>query len=130
MSPELKYLALTALLTASLWIPYVVAQVVTNGPLKPANSCRSDAAPAAALGSAREPPLHQCSETFAPFAAIVILVQLAGKNDSMTAFWTMSYFWLRLAHAIVFLVAIPYIRTIIFVLGYVCIIGLFVELMK
>ena len=31
MSPELKYLALTALLTASLWIPYIVAQVMTNG---------------------------------------------------------------------------------------------------
>ena len=26
--------------------------------------------------------------------------------------------------------AIPYIRTILFVLGYVCVIGLFVELMK
>ena len=69
-------------------------------------------------------------ETFAPFAALVIMVQMAGKNDSMTAFWTMSYFWLRVAHAVVYLVAIPYIRTIIFVLGYVCVIGLFVELMK
>jgi hypothetical protein len=30
MSTDLKYLALTAMLTASLWIPYVVSQVVTN----------------------------------------------------------------------------------------------------
>ena len=37
MSIELKYLAYTALLTASLWIPYVVAQVRTNGPLIPEN---------------------------------------------------------------------------------------------
>ena len=35
MSTDLKYLALTAILTASLWIPYVVAQVKTNGPLQP-----------------------------------------------------------------------------------------------
>ena len=69
-------------------------------------------------------------ETFAPFAALVVLIQLAGKNDSMTAFWTMSYFWLRVAHAVVYLAAIPFIRTIVFVLGYVCVIGLFVELMK
>ena len=34
MSTDLKYLALTALLTAVLWIPYVVAQVMTNGFLK------------------------------------------------------------------------------------------------
>jgi uncharacterized MAPEG superfamily protein len=33
-------------------------------------------------------------------------------------------------HAVVFLAAIPFIRTIVFVLAYVCIIGLFVELMK
>ncbi len=130
MSPELKYLALTALLTASLWIPYVVAQVVTNGPLKPANYVDPTPRPLPLWGQRANRLYINAVETFAPFAAIVILVQLAGKNDSMTAFWTMSYFWLRLAHAIVFLVAIPYIRTIIFVLGYVCIIGLFVELMK
>jgi uncharacterized MAPEG superfamily protein len=69
-------------------------------------------------------------ETFAPFAALVIAVQLAGKNDGMTAFWTMSFFWIRVAHAIVFLAAIPFIRTILFVLGWICVIGLFVDLMK
>jgi uncharacterized MAPEG superfamily protein len=130
MSPELKYLALTALLTASLWIPYVVSQVVTNGPLKPANYVDPTPRPLPLWGQRANRLYVNAVETFAPFAAIVILVQLAGKNDSMTAFWTTSYFWLRAAHAVVYLVAIPYIRTIIFVLGYVCIIGLFVELMK
>jgi uncharacterized MAPEG superfamily protein len=48
----------------------------------------------------------------------------------MTAFWAAAFFWLRVAHAIVYLAAIPYIRTIVFVLGYVSVIGLFVELMK
>ena len=37
MSADLKYLAFTAILTASLWIPYVISQVKTNGPLKPQN---------------------------------------------------------------------------------------------
>ena len=69
-------------------------------------------------------------ETFAPFAALVIAVQLAGKNDAMTAFWTMSFFWIRVAHAVVFLAAIPFIRTILFVLGWICVIGLFVELIE
>jgi uncharacterized MAPEG superfamily protein len=130
MSPELKYLALTALLTASLWIPYVVAQVVTNGPLKPPNYVDPTPRPLPLWGQRANRLYVNAVETFAPFAAIVILVQLAGKNDSMTAFWTTSYFWLRVAHPIVYLIAIPYVRTIIFVLGYVCVIGLFVELMK
>ena len=37
MSTDLKYLAFTAILTATLWLPYVVAQVTTNGTLTPAN---------------------------------------------------------------------------------------------
>jgi len=41
----------------------------------------------------------------------------------------MSFFWLRVAHAVVYLAALPFIRTIIFVLGWVCVIGLFVALM-
>jgi uncharacterized MAPEG superfamily protein len=130
MSPELKYLALTAMLTASLWIPYIVAQVVTNGFLSPQNYIDPTPRPVPLWGKRAERAYMNAVETFAPFAALVVLIQLTGKADSMTAFWAMGYFWLRVAHAIVFWAAIPYIRTIAFVLAYVCIIGLFVELMK
>ena len=130
MSPELKYLALTALLTASLWIPYIVAQVVTNGPLQPANYADPKQRPVPLWGQRANRAHINAVETFAPFAALVVLIQLAGKNDSMTVFWATSYFWIRLAHAAVFIAAIPYIRTILFALGYVCVVGLFVELVK
>jgi len=130
MSPELKYLAFTALLTASLWIPYIVAQVVSNGLLQPMNYVDPTPRPVPLWGQRANRAHMNAVETFAPFAALVILVQLTGKNNPTTAFWAMSYFWLRLAHAFVFLAAIPYVRTLIFVLGYVCVIRLFVELMK
>ena len=39
-----------------------------------------------------------------------------------TAFWAMTFFWLRLAHAVVYLLGIPYLRTLIFTLGYVAVI--------
>jgi uncharacterized MAPEG superfamily protein len=130
MSPELKYLALTAMLTASLWIPYVVAQVMTNGPLSPQNYVDPTPRPLPPWGKRADRTYMNAVETFAPFAAMVILVQLTGKANSMTAFWATSFFWIRVGHAVVYLVAIPYIRTVFFVLGYVCVIGLFVELMK
>jgi uncharacterized MAPEG superfamily protein len=130
MSTELKYLALTSLLTASLWIPYVVAQVITNGPLSGQNYVDPTPRPVPLWGQRAHRAYLNAVETFAPFAALVIAVQLAGKNDGMTAFWTMSFFWIRVAHAIVFLAAIPFIRTILFVLGWICVIGLFVDLMK
>jgi uncharacterized MAPEG superfamily protein len=130
MSTELKYLAFTALLTASLWIPYVVAQVMTNGPLAPENYVDPAMRPMPNWGKRADRTYINAVETFAPFAAMVLLVHVTGKADSMTAFWATSYFWLRLAHAVIFLVGIPYLRTLIFVLGYVCVVGLFVELVR
>ncbi len=130
MSPELKYLALTAMLTASLWIPYIVAQVVANGFLSPQNYVDPTPRPVPLWGKRAERAYMNAVETFAPFAALVVLIQLTGKADSMTAFWAMSYFWLRVIHAVVFWAAIPYIRTIAFVLAYACIVGLFYELRK
>ena len=129
MPTELKYLAFTAILTASLWIPYVVAQVMTNGPLQPANYVDPTQRPMPNWGKRCDRAYLNAIETFAPFAALVILIQLAGKANGTTAFLTMSFFWLRVAHAIIYWAAIPYVRTIIFTLGYVAVAGLFIELM-
>lgn len=128
MSPDVKYLAFTALLTASLWLPHIVAQVVANGPLRPMNYVDPTPRPVPLWGQRANRAHLNAVETFAPFAALVILIQIAGKANATTAWLTMSYFWLRLAHAVVFLAAIAYIRTILFLLGYVAVVGLFVEL--
>lgn len=130
MSTELKYLAFTALLTASLWIPYVIAQVRTNGPLQPENYIDPTSRPLPAWGKRADRAYLNAVETFAPFAAMVLAVQVAGKTDAMTAFWAIAYFWLRVAHAIVYLAGWPFIRTLIFVLGWICVVGLFVELVR
>ena len=128
MSTELKYLALTALLTASLWIPYVVAQVKTNGTLRPENYVDPTQRPLPPWGRRADRAYLNAVETFGPFAALVLLIHVAGKENATTALLAASYFWLRLAHAIVFWAAIPYIRTIVFTLGYIVVVALFVEL--
>ena len=129
MSPDLKYLAFTALLTASLWIPYVVAQVRTNGPLQPANYVDPTQRPMPPWGKRADRAYLNAIETFAPFAALVILIHIAAKANATTAILAASFFWLRVAHAVVFWAATPYVRTLVFTLGYVVILGLFYELM-
>ena len=79
MSTELKYLAFTALLTASLWIPYVVAQVRTNGFLIPENYIDPKQRPLPFWGQRADRAYLNAVETFAPFAARVLLVQVTGK---------------------------------------------------
>jgi len=97
MSTDLKYLAFTAILTASLWIPYIVAQVMTNGSLKPQNYVDPTQRPLPLWGKRADRTYINAVETFAPFAALVIAAHLAGKANAMTAFWAMAFFWLRLA---------------------------------
>ena len=130
MSADLKYLAFTAILTASLWIPYIVCQVMTNGNLTPQNYLDPTPRPVPLWGKRADRVYINAVESFAPFAALVIVAHLAGKANSMTAFWAMSFFWLRLAHAVVYLLGLPYLRTLIFTLGYVAVIGIFWELIK
>ena len=130
MSTDLKYLAFTAILTASLWIPYVVSQVTTNGGLKPANYIDPTPRPLPPWGKRADRAYINAVENFAPFAALVIAIHLAGKANAMTAFWAGCYFWLRLAHAAVYLLGVPLVRTIIFTLGYIAMVGIFWEVIK
>jgi uncharacterized MAPEG superfamily protein len=130
MTPDLKYLAYTALLTATLWIPHIVAQVKTNGPLTPGNYKDPTPRPLPLWGRRADRAYLNAVEAFAPFAALVVVVQLTGKANATTAFLATSFFWLRLIHAIVYLFAIPYIRTLVFTLGWVAVVGLFWQVVK
>src|SRR5882672_6522460 len=130
MTTDLRYLACTAILTAALWIPYIIAQVVTNGFLEPPNYVDPTPRPVPPWGKRADRAYLNAVECFAPFAVLVIIAHVTGKANAMTAFWAISFFWLRLAHAVVYLLAIPYVRTLVFTLGFVAVVGLFWELIK
>jgi uncharacterized MAPEG superfamily protein len=130
VTTDLRYLAYTAILTASLWIPYIVCQVATNGFLTPPNYVDPASRPVPLWGVRAHRAYLNSVEVFAPFAALVLIANISGKADAMTAFWAMSFFWLRLAHAVVYLLAVPYVRTLVFVLGFVSIVGIFWEVIK
>ena len=130
MSTDLYYLAYTALLTAALWIPYIVCQSQTNGFLTPQNYVDPTPRPVPNWGKRAHRAHLNAIEAFGPFAALVLIAHAAGKADGMTIFWAASFFWLRVVHAVVFLLAIPYIRTLVFLLGFIAICGLFWGVVK
>ncbi|HEY5207341.1 MAG TPA: MAPEG family protein [Roseiarcus sp.] len=130
ITTDLWCLACTAMLTAALWIPYIACQVMTNGPLSGENYVDPAPRPVPLWGQRAHRAYLNAVECFAPFAALVIVAQVAGKANGMTEFWAMSFFWLRLAHAIVYWAAIPYLRTVLFTLGFVCVAGIFWQVIK
>jgi uncharacterized MAPEG superfamily protein len=130
MTTDLDYLAYTAMLTGALWIPYVIAQVVTNGFPTPANYVDPTPRALPLWGKRADRALMNAVEVFAPFAALVLLAHVAGKANETTAFWSKVFFWTRLSHAVVYLAGIPYIRTVIFTLGFVAVFGIFWQVIR
>jgi uncharacterized MAPEG superfamily protein len=125
MTTELTYLAYTAMLGAALWIVYIAAQVQTNGFLVPQNYKDPTPRPVPYWGMRANRAQLNMVESFAPFAVLVLVLHVTNQNNSTTAFLAMAFFWLRLVHAIVYWFAVPYIRTIVFTLGFLCVVGLF-----
>ena len=125
MSTDLFYLALTALLTASLWIPYIVAQVVTNGFLSAQNYVDPSPRAVPFWGQRANRAHLNAVESFAPFAALILIAHVANRADGAIAFWAGAFFWLRLAHAIVYWLGFPFIRTLLFVLGWIAVVAIF-----
>jgi uncharacterized MAPEG superfamily protein len=130
MTTDLKYLAFTAMLTATLWIPYVACQVMTNGFLRPENYVDPAQRPVPLWGKRADRTYLNAVEVFAPFAALVVIAHVTGKANAMTAFWAQCFFWLRVGHAVVYWLGWRYIRTVIFTLGFFCVAGLFWEVIK
>ena len=129
MSTDLKYLAFTAVLTASLWIPYIACQVMTNGNLAPQNYIDPTPRKVPLWGQRANRAHLNAVETLAPFAVLVIVIHLAGKANGTTAFWAIVFFWTRVVHAVVYWAGIPYLRTLSFTVGYIAVLGLFWELL-
>jgi uncharacterized MAPEG superfamily protein len=52
-------------------------------------------------------------ETFVFFAAAVLAVVLAHKSTATTVLGTQIYFWARVAYLPIYIVGIPYLRTLV-----------------
>jgi uncharacterized MAPEG superfamily protein len=58
-------------------------------------------------------------ETFPFFAALVLAVVIAQKNTHYTELGTELYFWARVAYLPVYMLGIPYLRTLIWALSLI-----------
>ena len=56
---------------------------------------------------------HNFLETFVFFAAAVLAVTLVNRNTAHTALGSELYFWARVAYLPIYLIGIPYLRTLV-----------------
>ncbi len=126
MTPELFWLTMTALLAASMWIPYIIG-VNTTPVAMPSENRPPDP-------SGTVPWVHRAwrahlnlLEQFLPFAVIVLIAHLAAVSTPVTATAAMAFFVIRVVHAVWMIAGLPVlpVRPILFTLGWVaiCVIG-------
>ena len=113
MSTDLTMLAYTALLTVVLAFPPVIALVLAKGlPFAAGNRDAPFELPdwADRAGRAQRNML----ENFPVFAALVLIAHAAGVSNENTAFGAMLFFWGRVAHAVIYIAGIPWLRSAAF----------------
>ena len=120
LSPELYWLTLTCLLTGLLWLHYILQLIVQLGPVK-AIWDPTGAHPHDADWALRAKRAHyNAVENLAVFAPLVLIVAVTGTGSALTATAAAAYFFLRLAHYLIHLAAVPVLRTLVFLGGWVC----------
>lgn len=111
MSPDLKYLLLSTILCfVQMLIAATGANQQVGLPTLAGN--REDMPPMTGwAGRARRAHLNMI-ENLVLFAALVLIAAAAGKANATTAMGAMIFFWGRLAYAVIYLVGIPWLRTL------------------
>lgn len=126
MSGDLFWLTMSAMLAASLWIPFIVG--VNTAPAGDGHDRTDFTRPG---DPARERPwVHRAHrahlnllEQLMPMAVLVLIAQATGASGPLTAWTVAAFFWLRVAHAagmITGLAGFP-VRPIVFTAGWLCV---------
>ena len=129
MTEELYWLVLTAAMTGTFWIPYIVNRFRELGPPSMRFYPLADPPPRA-LWAARAQKAHiNAVENLAVFAPLALAVYLVG-GTSLTALACKVYFFARLAHYAIGIFGLPIpLRTLAFLIGFACQMSLAVYLM-
>lgn len=131
MTTELTYLVATMMLTASMWIPFIVGvnSIPATGPVDFTRPPDLQDLPAW-VHRAHRAHLNLL-ETAMPFAALVLLAHVLEVSTGVTLWATVAFFWLRVIHAVGMVtgLAVFPLRPIIFSASWLCTIAIGVQLL-
>jgi uncharacterized MAPEG superfamily protein len=117
-TPELFWLAAVTVLTAVLWVPYVLNRILEHGLWAPLRRAPAEIPPRA-VWAVRMASAHQNAvENLVIFAAFVLVAVIAHRTSAVTAQAAMTYFFARLVHFVVYTAGIPVLRTLAFAVGW------------
>lgn len=118
------YLGLSGMLAVALWIPYILARMVTWGIPTFLNNYPEGfpaTEPQPPLWAQRAQRAHlNMVETLPAFAAVVVAAGALSSSASypIIATWAQVFFFARIGHAVVYTLGIPYLRTPVYLVSW------------
>ena len=119
MASELMSLTAVTVLTAVLWMPYILNTIAVRG-IVDAVGYPEDPKPLSAWAAKMKAAHANAIENLVVFAALVLIANAAGVSNASTVMACEVYFWARLLHVASYTFAIPWVRTISFAVGFGC----------
>ena len=119
MKPELLYLVYVTVLTALIWIPYVLDRLAVRG-LTDTVGYPDNPKPQSPWALRMKAAHANAVENLVVFATLVLVAQALGIGNGATATACMVYFWARLVHVAAYTFALPWVRTLAFAVGFAC----------
>jgi uncharacterized MAPEG superfamily protein len=118
MSKELLWLTLTVILTGVMWVPYILDRIMVRGLVAAmANPSRNDK-PQSPWAQRLYFAHTNAIENLVLFATLVLILNAMHHSTQSTVIACAVYFWARLAHAIIYTMGVPVLRTLSFAVGF------------
>jgi uncharacterized MAPEG superfamily protein len=127
MTPDLKYLLFSVVLT---FVQVLIAAAAANhvvGLTTLAGNRDNLPTYTGFAGRARRAHLNML-ENMVLFTALVLIAAVAGKANATTAMGAMLFFWARLVYAVIYLIGVPWLRTLAWFVSVIGMIMIAVQL--
>jgi uncharacterized MAPEG superfamily protein len=118
MSRELFWLTLTVIFTGLMWVPYVLDRIMQRGLMGAMANPSPGDTPQSPWAQRLQAAHVNAVENLVIFAALVLILDDMQHSTMSTAIACAVYFWARLAHALVYVLGIPVLRTLAFAVGF------------
>jgi len=118
MPKELLWLTWTTILTGLMWIPYILDRIAVRGLVGAmANPTPTDKPHS--IWAQRLMHAHRNAvENLVVFATLVLTLRALNISTAATVAACAVFFYARLAHAIIYWLGIPVLRTLSFAVGF------------
>ena len=119
MTSELTNLTWVVALTGVIWMPYILNTMKVRG-LMDAIGYPTDPPPLSPWATKMKAAHYNAIENLVVFAALVLIANAAGISNDVTVMACKVYLWARVAHVVSYTLAVPFLRTLAFAIGFAC----------